>query len=36
LKVVEAKIVKDAGLWGTFHPFVVIEYLNIKYKTSTA
>lgn len=36
LEVVEARIEKDAGLWGTFHSFVVIEYFNIKYKTSTA
>lgn len=36
LLIVEAMLYIETDLWGIMDPFVVVEYLEVKYKTATA
>lgn len=36
LEIVEGQLIKDTELWGEMDPFVLVEYQEAKYKTTTA
>jgi len=36
LEIVEGQLIKDTELWGEMDPFVVVDYQEVKYKTTTA